>query len=96
MQNLIFFSRVAFICNVCFVLVWGMKYYPHLEQGRPGEFVSLVLILGVLIAFVLNCVVNGFVLAFMLRRKPVWKHFPGWLIIANFLFLLPQIILFTR
>jgi len=96
MQNLIFFSRVAFICNVCFVLVWAMKYYPHLSPGQPGEFVSLVLILGILIAFALNCVVNVFILVFILRRKGGWKHFPGWLIIANFLFLLPQIILFTR
>lgn len=96
MQSLIFFSRVAFICNVCFVVVWVMRYYPILKQGQPGEFVSLVLILGILIAFLLNIGVNLFVLVFMLQRKGVWKHFPGWLIITNFLFLLPQIILFTR
>jgi hypothetical protein len=96
MQSLIFFSRVAFICNVCFVLVWVMRYYPILEHGQPGEFVSLVLILGILIAFLLNIVVNLFVVVFMLQRKAVWKLFPGWLIIINFLFLLPQIILFIR
>lgn len=96
MQNLIFFSRVAFICNVCFVLVWVMRAYPMLEQGQPGEFVSLVLILGILIAFLLNIAVNGFILVFILQRKGVWKHFPRWLIITNFLFLLPQIILFVR
>ena len=96
MQSLIFFSRVAFICNVCFVVVWVMRYYPILKEGQPGEFVSLVLILGILIAFLLNIVVNLFVLVFMLQRKAVWKLFPGWLIITNFLFLLPQIILFTR
>jgi hypothetical protein len=49
-----------------------------------------------LIAFLLNIAVNVFVLVFMVQRKAVWKHFPGWLIITNFLFLLPQIILFTR
>ena len=96
MQSLIFFSRVAFICNVCFAVVGFMRYYPILKQGQPGEFVSLVLILGILIAFLLNIVVNGFVIVFMVQRKAVWKHFPGWLIITNFLFLLPQIILFTR
>jgi hypothetical protein len=96
MQSLIFFSRVAFICNVCFAVVWGMRYYPMLKQGQPGEFVSLVLILGILIAFLLNIVVNLFVIVFMLQRKAVWKHFPQWLIITNFLFLLPQIILFIR
>lgn len=96
MQSLIFFSRVAFICNVCFVLVWVMRYYPVLKEGRPGEFVSLVLILGILFAFLLNVAVNLFMLVFMLQRRAVWKHFPGWLIITNFLFLLPQIILFLR
>jgi hypothetical protein len=96
MQSLIFFSRVAFICNVCFAVVWTMRYYPMLKQGQPGEFVSLVLILGILIAFLLNIVVNLFVIVFMLQRKSIWKHFPQWLIITNFLFLLPQIILFIR
>jgi RsiW-degrading membrane proteinase PrsW (M82 family) len=96
MQSLIFFSRVAFICNVCFVLVWVMRIYPMLEEGRPSDVVSLVLILGILIAFLLNIVVNGFILVFILQRKPVWKHFPGWLIITNFLFLFPQIILFIK
>lgn len=94
MQNLIFFSRVAFICNVCFGVVWIMRYLP-LERG-PGELLTLVLILGILIASLLNLVVNGFILVFILQRKAIWKHFPGWLIIANFLFLLPQIILFIR
>lgn len=96
MQSLIFFSRVAFICNVCFVLVWVMRFYPVLEEGRPGDLVSLVLILGILIAFLLNLVVNGFILAFILQRKAIWKHFPRWLIITNFLFLFPQIILFIK
>jgi hypothetical protein len=35
-------------------------------------------------------------LVYILQRKAVWKHFPAWLIIANFLFLLPQIILFLK
>jgi hypothetical protein len=96
MKSLIFFSRVAFICNVCFVLVWVMRFYPILKTGQTGDMVSLVLILGILVAFLLNLVVNGFILAFILQRKPVLKHFPGWLIITNFLFLFPQIILFLK
>jgi len=54
------------------------------------------LILGILFAFVLNIAVNLLVLVFILQRKPVWKRFPKWLIITNFLFLLPQIILYSR
>lgn len=100
MKTLIFLSRVAFICNVCFVLVWIMRYYPVLKEGQQGPFISLVLILGVLIAFVLNMLVNIMVLITILRRKyrnrAVLKPFPAWLIITNFLFLLPQIILFVK
>jgi hypothetical protein len=73
-----------------------MRFYPILQQGQASELVSLVLILGFLVAFLLNLVVNGFILAFILQRKPVLKHFPRWLIITNFLFLFPQIILFIK
>ncbi|OQP45466.1 hypothetical protein A4H97_32500 [Niastella yeongjuensis] len=73
-----------------------MRFYPILEEGRSDDLVSLVLILGILIAFLLNIVVNGFILAFWLQRKPVWKHLPKWLLITNFLFLFPEIILFLK
>jgi len=93
MQNLLFFSRVAFICNVCYVLTWLFRYYPGLQSG---PMLSTVLILGLLIAFLLNIIVNIIILIFLLQRRQVWKHFPGWLIIVNFLFLLPQLILFVK
>ena len=96
MQSLIFFSRVAFICNVCFVLVWVMRFYPMLKEGQTSQLLSVVLILGILIAFLLNILVNGFILALIMRRKGVWKQLPKWLIITNFLFLFPQIILFIK
>jgi hypothetical protein len=93
MQNLLFFSRVALICNLCFVLAWLFRYYPGLQSGH---IVSTVLILGLFTAILLNIVVNIVILIFLLQRRPVRKHFPGWLIIVNFLFLLSQIILFVK
>jgi hypothetical protein len=93
MRNLLFFSRVAFICNICFVLAWLTKFYPHLPSGH---LVSMVLILGLLLSFILNIIVNSVVVTLLLSRKPVFNIFPGWLIIINFLFLFPQIILFVR
>src|SRR5687768_9579056 len=77
MQNLLFFSRVAFICNLCFILAWLFRYYPALQSGH---IVSTVLILGLFVAFLLNIVVNVVILILLLRRRLVWKHFPGWLI----------------
>jgi hypothetical protein len=93
MRNLLFFSRVAFICNVCFALTWLMRCYPSLQQG---QVTSTVLILGIAVAGILNILVSLAIIVLLVRSKRVWAHFPRWLIIINFLFLIPQLILFTR
>jgi hypothetical protein len=91
MQKVLFFSRVAFICNVCFALTWLLRYYPALQQGHG---VSTILVLGIVVAGILNLAVNGVLLALLVSKKTTWNHFPRWLIITNFLFLIPQLILF--
>jgi len=93
MQKLLFFSRVAFICNICFVLAFLMKYVPDLKDGY---LTSTVLILGVGLAFGLNLLVNLITGIFLLQRKYREQAYPSWLIIANFLFLIPQLILLLR
>ena len=91
MQPVLFFSRVAFICNVCFALTWLLRYYPSLQQG---PVTSTILILGLVVAGILNVAVNAVILIILLRRSSLQHRFPRWLIIANFLFLIPQLILF--
>jgi len=93
MQKLLFFSRVAFICNICFALAFLMKYVPEL---KGGFLTSTVLILGVGLAFGLNLLVNLITGIFLLQRKYREQPYPSWLIIANFLFLIPQLILLLR
>ena len=93
MQKLLFFSRVAFICNICFALAFLMKYLPELKDGFVT---STVLILGVGLAFGLNLLVNLITGIFLLQRKFRVQPYPSWLIIANFLFLIPQLILLLR
>ena len=93
MQKLLFFSRVAFICNICFVLAFLMKYVPDLKDGY---LTSTVLILGVGLAFGLNLLVNLITGVFLLQRKYREPPYPSWLIIANFLFLIPQLIVLLR
>lgn len=91
MQILLFFSRVAFICNICFGLTWLLRYYPSLQQGHAT---STILILGIVVAAILNALVCLSIIILLLMRKPIGQHFPRWLIIANFLFLIPQAILY--
>ncbi|MBO9565912.1 MAG: hypothetical protein J7621_24250 [Niastella sp.] len=93
MQKLLFFSRVAFICNICFLLTWLMRYLPPMQQGHIA---STVVILGIGLSVILNVIVNFFIIVFLLQRKPVWQFIPRWVAIANALFLIAQLILLLK
>jgi len=93
MQNLLFFCRVSFICNICFLLALMMRYYPVLKDGQAS---STIIVLGVAVATVLNIIVSSIVIAMLARKKSSWHSFPRWLIIVNFLFLTFQLILFFK
>lgn len=93
MQQLLFFSRVAFICNVCFLLTAILPFIPSLKQGH---LVSTILVLGMLVSFVLNALINLVLAILLLRRKKLQQYLPAWLMIFNLLCLVPQLIFFLR
>ena len=86
-------SRVAFICNVCFVLASVIQRVPHPPEGAA---VSLVIVLGFLLSIVVNGVVTVWLGAFLITRR--WKRVdvPVWLMVVNFLFFVLQIILIIK
>jgi hypothetical protein len=91
MQPLLFFSRVTFICNVCFILTWLFYFIPSLGDGHV---VSTILVLGVVVAVVLNITINCIIIVLLLLRKPLWPFIPKWLVIFNLICLILQIIFF--
>ena len=93
MQNLLFFFRFTFICNVCLLLSALSKFWTILPEGFIS---STVVVLGVGLAFFCNITANLVVLILILRRKGAVEYFPKWLIIANFLFLIPEVYLLLR
>ncbi len=93
MRKLLFFSRVAFICNICFLLTWLMRYLPPMQQGHIG---STVVILGIGLSVILNVIINFFIIVFLMQKKPVRDHVPVWLIVANLLFMIAQLILLIK
>lgn len=93
MQKLLFFSRVAFICNCCFLLTWLMRYLPPTQHGYIA---STVVILGLGLSVILNVIINFFIIVALLRKKLVWEIIPRWLAIANVLFLIAQLILLIK
>src|ERR1700743_2060718 len=91
MQVLRFLSRVAFICNICFLLASFIQWMPYEIKGEP---VASIIVMGYLMALVVNVAVNASVILLFLIGKLRSTGIPVWLGIANFLFFVLQIILF--
>jgi hypothetical protein len=88
-----FFARVAFLCNICFLLAAAMRLVPRLTDTEWG---SLVIVLGWLVAIVLNVLLNATLLVLLILRKSLRDIVPVWLIIVNFLFLIAELIFFLQ
>lgn len=86
-------SRVAFICNICFMLAVLILY---VNKPPKGEIVSIIIVLGYVLAVFVNVIVNFCYAVRLLARKPLREFIPLWLMIANFIFLIPQLILFLK
>jgi len=88
-----FLSRVAFICNICFLLAVIMQMMKHPPEG---EVVATTVIIGYVFAGVVNLVTNCWLTILLISRKQLNNTVPRWLIILNFLFLIPELIIFLR
>ncbi|GAB4092295.1 hypothetical protein [Flaviaesturariibacter terrae] len=87
MRFSLFLSRVAFICNLFFLLVL------LLQMGVPARsqaLVSTILIAGYLLVLLFNPVAN-LVNGVLLLRRRLRAAMPVWLAVANFIFLLLQV-----
>ncbi len=87
MLRLAFLSRVAFLCNVCLVLVFLLRYLPPMPYG---SIVSTIIIAGLVLSFIMNAIVNILYAAVLIRRQPLRTRVPVWLAVINFLFLILQ------
>jgi len=88
-----FLSRLAFICNVCFLIATIVKWVP----GFPsGEIVSSVIVLGYLVAIWINLLVNICYGVFILLKRPLKPVAPWWLVTLNFLFLIAELYAFFK
>jgi hypothetical protein len=88
-----FLSRVALICNACFLLALFILWLKHPPEG---ELVSLVIILGYVLAMFINGIVNIWYAILLVSRKSLKALVPVWLMTANFIFFVVQLVLFFR
>ncbi len=93
MPALRFFSRVAFICNICFLAALAILWMDHPPEG---DLISLIIVIGFVFSFIINQIVNICYAINLLLKKPIRNFIPTWLMIANFLFLIPELILLLK
>lgn len=93
MPKLLFFSRVAFICNICFLLTWVMRFGPPIPQGHIA---TTILILGIGLSVFLNVIINFIIIILLAQRRLQQANIPVWLAVANALFLIAQLILLLK
>ena len=84
MRWLLFLSRLAFICNIFFLLAFSLQLSKWIQDE---EIISTVVILGYVMGFSLNPIVNlCYLFTATISRKKL-AIVPLWLIVANVLFL---------
>jgi len=86
MRLLRFLSRVAFICNICYLLASVIQYIPNPPEG---PIVSNIIVLGYFLAIILNLLVSvALLITGVLRKKPL--EVPRWLVTTNLIFMIIQ------
>lgn len=93
MFHIRFFSKVAFICNICFLFALLIQWMPHPLQG---DLIATTVILGYVFSAIVNLIINLWCAVLFLSGKLLNNSVPVWLIIANFLFLIPELILLLK
>jgi hypothetical protein len=88
MRGLLFLSRVAFICNIFFLLAFSLQLSNWINNE---ELTSTILMLGYVFVFILSPVVNICYLFLVLFRKKLTRIVPAWLVTGNALFLVIEL-----
>src|SRR5947208_9779617 len=89
MRWLLFLSRVAFICNICFLLALSIRISNWVQNQ---DMSNLIVLVGYVLVVIFNPLVNLCYLILFVARKKYWQVIPHWLITANILFLVIQLL----
>lgn len=88
MRWLLFFSRVAFVCGIFFLLTVSLQFRKWVNDDA---LVSTIIIIGYFLGLIIIPLVNlACMVSAIMRKKPL-LHIPKWLIVANVLFLAGQL-----
>jgi hypothetical protein len=90
MQVLKLLVRVAFICNICFLLASLILWLPNPPEGYV---VSTVIVMGYGMGVPINVIVFGWVLILAAKGRRREVALPRWLMIVNLVIFCFQILL---
>ncbi len=85
MRWLLFLSRLAFICGLCFLLSVSLLMQ---EWISDENLKSMIITIGYLMGMIVIPLVNLCYLAVLIVKRKLKEFVPVWLVIVNFLFLL--------
>ncbi len=89
MPWLLFMARVAFICNIFFVLCFLLR---HTQIPLPQALNGFIIIVGWIMSVMMNVALHSARLYVYMRKQPT--GLPAWLAIVNLIFLLFQLAYF--
>lgn len=93
MRWLLFLSRVAFVCNLFFLLSALLQWKAFISDQ---SVVSTIVIAGYFLAvFLFSPLVNVLYGAQAILKKNLFQVVPRWLVLTNFLFFVLQIVFIT-
>jgi hypothetical protein len=84
MRWLLFLSRLAFICGICFLLSLSLRFY---EWTKDQDIASTIITIGYFIGILVVPVTMLCYLIVVIRKKNLLAAVPLWLIISNVIFL---------
>lgn len=88
MRLLVLLQRMAFLCNLLFLVCVIIMYSQNFISSK--ELQSYIIILGFVVSFLLNVIVNIWEAILLLNRKK--SATPAWLRTSAFIFFIVQII----
>lgn len=89
MRWFLFFSRVALVCNIFFLLSASLQVY---DWAAGSNFNGTIIIIGYFLALILNPLINLTALFILLFRKKITGKAAPWLLIVNLVFLIFQLL----
>ena len=84
MRWLLFLSRLAFICGICFLLSLSLRFF---EWTKDQEIASTIIVIGYFIGMLVVPVTVICYLIVLMAKKNIVAFIPLWLIISNIIFL---------